>query len=171
MKYDVNVQEKKPKKHNRRNQRHKVKNAGLIPQQTTKIRQEYLDYDYIDQLSEEEKAWLNKFTEEYLNAALVLDDDNEIIPEENIHKDPKYKKLIYDANNSRNRDKYGQLKTQHKQYNKLIQYENAVNTIEEKQDISTSIEDNYIDFLDKKTVDQFLIEYELFMKTFTEFDE
>jgi len=61
-------------------------------------RQDEIDYDYLDKLSEEEKEWLNKFTEEYVNAK--VDPKN---LENNLHNTQKLKKECYDRNNARNR--------------------------------------------------------------------
>jgi hypothetical protein len=42
----------------------------LQKKSTRLIRQEYMDYDYVDQLSKEEKQWLADFTAEYYNASV-----------------------------------------------------------------------------------------------------
>lgn len=79
-----------------------VKNPGLNPNYNSKIKQEYLDYDYVSSLSAEEKAWLNDFTEEYYGAALDYKNlDN------NLHNTPELKKDCTDRNNARNRCIYG----------------------------------------------------------------
>lgn len=64
-----------------------------------KIRQEHIDCDYIDKLDNKEKAWLDKFNNEYVNASF-----NSKNPKKNLHKSKKLRKSCYDANNSRNRD-------------------------------------------------------------------
>lgn len=53
----------------------------------------------MDKLSESDKAWLNKFTEEYVNASL----DSENL-ENNFHSTDELKKDCYRRNNARNRD-------------------------------------------------------------------
>jgi len=42
----------------------------LQKKSTRLIRQEYMDYDYVDKLSKEEKQWLADFTAEYYNASV-----------------------------------------------------------------------------------------------------
>jgi hypothetical protein len=61
-------------------------------------RQALIDYDYLSQLTDEEKTWLNKFTEEYVNASF---DKNK---RKRLHKTKAQVKDCYDRNNSRNRD-------------------------------------------------------------------
>jgi hypothetical protein len=82
-----------------KNKRSKTKYPALKPELNLKSRYELIDYDYIDKLSESEKTWLNKFTEEYVNAS--LDSDN---LENNFHSTDELKKDCYRRNNARNRD-------------------------------------------------------------------
>lgn len=56
-----------------------------------------IDYDYLDKLTEKEKAWLNKFTHEYTNAGKLNKKHKPL------HKTPEQKKDCYDRNNARNR--------------------------------------------------------------------
>lgn len=62
------------------------------------MRQELIDYDYVDQLSEADKTWLNKFTEEYINTNL---DRNSL--KNNLHNTKKLKKDCDDRSNARRR--------------------------------------------------------------------
>jgi len=80
------------KKHNRRS---KEKYPALKPDLNLKTRYELIDYDYLDKLSPQEMAWLNKFTSEYTNA-----DFRHSKP---LHSTKKRRKECYAANNSRNR--------------------------------------------------------------------
>lgn len=57
-----------------------------------------IDYDYVGKLSEKDKQWLNKFTEEYTNARFKP------VPSQNLHKNKAMRKDCYDRNNARNRD-------------------------------------------------------------------
>ena len=58
-----------------------------------------VDYDYIDKLSPEDKAWLDQFSSEYYGANLK----NKKYPTEE-------RKKIFDANNARNRDLWNNAK-------------------------------------------------------------
>lgn len=52
----------------KRTRRSQSKYPALDPRLNLRTRQEILDYDYIDQLSEKDKQWLNDFSSEYINA-------------------------------------------------------------------------------------------------------
>lgn len=86
----------KKKKTRRSNEKYPALKKRFMP----KVRQEYLDMDYIDDLNEEEKAWLNKFMDEELNAHFKND-------ERDITQSKEEKKEIYGKNNARNRCIYG----------------------------------------------------------------
>jgi hypothetical protein len=79
--------------------RNKSKYPALDPTLNLKTRYELLDYDYVNKLSEKDKAWLNKFTDEYVNDSLNREDLSK-----NLHNTPKLKKDCDDRNNARNRD-------------------------------------------------------------------
>lgn len=83
----------------KKTKRSKVKYSALDPSVNLKTRYELIaDYDYLNKLSEKEKAWLNKFTKEYVNADL----DNKR-KSKNLHKTDRLRKDCYDRNNARNR--------------------------------------------------------------------
>jgi hypothetical protein len=82
-----------------KSKRARTKYPALKPELNLKSRYELIDYDYVDKLSESDKAWLNKFTEEYVNASL----DSENL-ENNFHSTDELKKDCYRRNNARNRD-------------------------------------------------------------------
>lgn len=84
------------KKKNRRSQK---KYPALDPQYNLKTRQALLDYDYLDKLSEKEMKWLNKFTEEYVNASFPKGRGKK-----HLHKSQELKRDCYNRNNARNRD-------------------------------------------------------------------
>lgn len=91
------MSKKNAKKKTRRSE---VKYPALDPKYMPKVRQEYADIDYVDQLTEDEKAWLNKFIDEELNASFKND-------ERDLTQDPEKKREIYANNNARNRCLYG----------------------------------------------------------------
>lgn len=79
---------------------------NLIPSLNLKVRQELLDYDYVDKLSPQEKEWLNKFSGEYVGASFGKKDEAGEYPKTNIHKEQEQRKDCYDRNNWRNNDVY-----------------------------------------------------------------
>lgn len=82
----------------KKTKRGREKYPNLKPQLQLKTRYELYDMDYIDKLSDEEKAFMNKFMGEYANAAL----DTENL-ENNLHNTKELKKDCQDRNNARNR--------------------------------------------------------------------
>lgn len=87
--------------------RSKTKYPNLNPTYNLKTRQDLIDYDYIDKLNDEEKAFLDKFTKEYTNASFEKEDPKRKGKRrklKNLHKTKKLRKKSYDANNARNRD-------------------------------------------------------------------
>lgn len=82
------------KKKNRRSQ---TKNAALKPNLNIKNRQELIDFDYLDKLNDKEKAWLNNFVEEEINAN--FNHTGKIL-----NKTDEEKRTCYNRNNARNRD-------------------------------------------------------------------
>lgn len=85
--------------------RSKSKHPNLTKNLNTKVRQELIDYDYIDKLSDEEKAWLNQFTGEYLGGNFKKTKSGKY-SNKNLHKGQKMRKDCYDRNNWRNNDIY-----------------------------------------------------------------
>ena len=114
----------------KRTKRNSTKYPGLTKQTTLKIREELVDQDYINKLSESEKKWLSDFNEEWINAKL----DH---PGKKFHNTKKEKKLINDMNNSRNRDIQSRAKVQ----GKLEEYK-------PDKKVSYSVEDNLIEKID-----------------------
>lgn len=50
------------------------KNRGLYKQNHYKYNQEYVDYDYIDKLTDEEAEWLANFSDNYYSGRFKKDD-------------------------------------------------------------------------------------------------
>lgn len=82
------------KKKSRRSQ---AKYPALYPQYNLKTRTELFEIDYLNKLNDKEKAWLNSFNEEYVNANFTHDGKK-------IQRRKSHKKDSYDRNNARNRD-------------------------------------------------------------------
>jgi hypothetical protein len=76
--------------------RSKEKYPALIPHLNLRTRFEEIDYDYVDQLSDSEKDFLNRFTEEYTNASFRH--------KNRVHKKKKDELEAYTRNNQRNAD-------------------------------------------------------------------
>jgi hypothetical protein len=81
----------------KQNRRTREKYPALVPHLNLRSRFELIDYDYIDQLSEKDKEWLNRFTEEYTNASFKHKGAK-------IHKKKKDELESYQRNNQRNND-------------------------------------------------------------------
>lgn len=123
--------------------RSKVKYAALTPKYNSKIRQEYLDYDYIDKLSPEEKDWLAAFNSEYANNDFKHGFDPVI------RKTKKNKKKSGDANNARNRCAYGISKAT--TLLNMVPQEQVNNFFGESRDMSKNeTEDALIEYLNEK---------------------
>lgn len=162
--------EKKNKKLKRRNQ---VKNPALVYRFNHRLRQPQIDFDYLDQLNEEELAWLNRFMEEFNNASLNLDDAGHVIPDQNLHQTDDHKKSIYDSNNARNRDLYGLLKYKGEKFEggRLINYDDAIIEVENylSRDVDPdAMENSYVEFLEGKQIAEMLAEYDKAMSDFNE---
>lgn len=84
--------------------RSKAKYAGLDKSVNLKIRHELIDFDYLDKLTHKEKLWLSNFMREYAAADFTH-------AGKKLHKTKKSKKLVYDANNARNRDSFSVTKS------------------------------------------------------------
>lgn len=89
----VKKTKKLPKPKNRRAQ---AKYPALEKKFNLPSRQELLDFDYLHKLNDREKAFLNKFVEEEINASFRHKNP--------LNKSKKARKACYDRNNARNRD-------------------------------------------------------------------
>lgn len=83
--------------------RDKEKYPALNPKRAVGNRRELLEIDYLDQLSEKDKDWLNRFNEEFVIA-------NYQHKGKKIDKSKKARKASYDRNNARNRCTYTKAK-------------------------------------------------------------
>jgi len=80
----------------KKNKRNSTKNPALKKHLNLRSRAELIDYDYLHKLDEKELAWLNQFTEEYINAHIPKNKP--------LHKTKKLRKDCYSMNNKRNAD-------------------------------------------------------------------
>jgi hypothetical protein len=131
---------KKSSKKKKKTRRSEVKYPALDSSYMPKVRQEYFDLDYLDQLNDEEKEWMNKFMNEELNASFKNDDTD-------LAQTKEEKRKAYSKNNARNRCLYGVTKA-----NGLM--ENAdLTTVYKDQDVDNTkrlVEDAMIAEIDKK---------------------
>lgn len=92
---------------NRAKLKKRKKHADLDPMYMPRVRREYVDHDYVKQLTNEEKDWLSKFDSEFYGASIKKTKKG-TIRKEHLHSvDDDYAKELYDANNKRNNDLYG----------------------------------------------------------------
>lgn len=66
---------------------------------------EFIDFDYLDQLSEDEKMWLNQFVEEYYCGKIKKGDKKAL------HQGDRLRKDCYTRNNKINKDLYSICRT------------------------------------------------------------
>lgn len=71
---------------------------GLIKKCIKHAARDFMDYDYLDKLTEEELQFLDKFSREYYNANFTKND------RKNLHKGKLKKREIYRTDNARRRD-------------------------------------------------------------------
>ncbi len=151
-------------KKTRRNQQ---KYPGLNPRLTTRIRQEFHDFDYIEKLSDNDKSFLNKFIEEELNTKFKNDGTD-------FNQTKEDRKKIYDRNNHANRDVLGILKNKANRSNnkRLVNYDNVVGDLESNSDLNPMhLENAYAEFIEFKEIESFLEEYDQAMADFSEASE
>lgn len=108
---------------------------ALDPGVNLKSRIDKIDYDYIDKLNDEEKKFLNKFTEEYVNGYF----------KKHTKRINRNKKEMYDKNNAANRCLY----TKTKSYGSLNYLEDFIKDYESRTD-ENSYTDNINDYIDAK---------------------
>lgn len=138
--------------------RKSVKYPNLVPGYNVRNRQYQIDFDYLDQLNDEELAWLDKFVSEEINASFKKDGTD-------INTTDEQRRQLYTMNNRRNFDVYS-----------LNKAGSAVLTDEEKSegkttlnlwqsryDSTADLNDEYVEFIEKKQIDQMLEDYSNFM--------
>ncbi len=118
-----------------------VKNRYLKKSQNTKVRQVFMDIDYIDQLNEKEQAWLNKFLKEELNASLSKRDKRR----RDFNKTIKDRKRVFNNNNARNRCIYNIHES-----NLLLKYTGENDVPDHSQLTKEDVEDAVVDLIYRK---------------------
>lgn len=86
---------KSPKKSSKKKARDNVKYPDIKKAYNLKIRQDYAEIDYFDDLEDKDKRYINQFTKEFVNA------DTRGLK---LHKSKALKRDISSKNNARNRD-------------------------------------------------------------------
>lgn len=133
----------------RKKKRDITAHPGLDKKLFSKVKQEYHDMDYINQLDDKSKKWLSQFMEEHLGAQLDPDTLKNKYNRKAFHKTKKMRKDCFDRNNARQRDIYGLSKA----IGKLDDY-NSEDTAQYLESLSEedSYEDRLIDEIDKKNL-------------------
>lgn len=125
----------------------KKKYSGLDPKLFSKIRQEFHDLDYIDKLTEKEKAYLNAFMTEWLGANMNHEGKK-------LHKKVSEKRAIWRQNNKRNWDIYS-----------IGRATGRLSDIEDISEKSYNPENDLIDMIDNKNkIEEEIIEAEFFQE-------
>lgn len=143
----------KRKKYKKTKKRSELKFPSLNPRYNNRIRQEYQDYDYVDQLSNEEKQFLEDFNKEYYQASVGKQKDEGI--NNRFTKGREAVKEAQDNNNHRNNDTYGIIRNK-VSATKLLDYHGITNMVEEKYANEVdpeNIENAIIDYMDSKKLD------------------
>lgn len=128
----------------KKTRRKSTKYPGLKKNLNVKVRQELIDHDYIDKLSEEEKAWLSKFNEEYVSGSFKKTKGGNYSTK-NLHKTKKLRKDCWDRNNWRNNDVLGVTKA-----NGMLKDGESAQAILEDRSVRTAsqVEDTVISLID-----------------------
>lgn len=131
--------------------RGKVKYPGLKKAYKSRTKHEYLDQDYINDLTPELKEYLSKFNDEFYGANLDFKN-----LENNLHNTPELKKDCTDRNNANNRCVYSVAKARNKiidnthSFTEINEAVNIhINNLEEKI-TDNNIEDILIEYIDSK---------------------
>lgn len=110
-----------------------VKNPGIKPQYQSRLNREYVDYDYLDKLTEEEKTYLSKFSQEYYSGTHEKDENGNYrygdfdpkTGEGHLTDNDKDRRANYDRNNKKLKDVHGQIKV----FSGFVQYEELGTTV------------------------------------------
>lgn len=143
--------------------RSKIKQASLKPRFNSRIRQEYIDIDYIDDLDDTEanvklpsgemvteREYMHRFMREWNNASVPKQSEPN---KADLHRSKEEIKDCTDRNNRRNNDLYGQMKAQGKMMKQdLFQITNVIDDMESFNRNET--EDTLIEILSTKDLNE-----------------
>lgn len=135
----------------KKTKRSQTKNPNLKKNLNSRVRQEYIDMDYVDKLDEKQKEFLNKFTGEFYGGAFDKNENDEYT-DDNLMKTDAERKEMWNNNNARNRCLYGKIKNKVGNTH-LLNFEKVKNMVEDefaKNLDPDTIEDAIIDFIDSK---------------------
>jgi hypothetical protein len=111
-----------------------------------RVRKELVDMDYLKDLSEKDRQWIEKFSREYYGGSL-----NTESPRKNLHKSKAKIKECFDRNNKQNNDLFGVTKA-----NNLLDHDIIYKKVENTEYIhpsnvkSSLTEEALIAYIDNK---------------------
>lgn len=126
-------------KNKKSNRRSRAKYPNLNPRYNLKIRADLFDCDYAHKLNDEEKAYLDQFNSEYVNASFKKEDKprkGKRRKLKNLHKTSKLRKACYKANNDRNVDIYAKAKAGGTLFNIEDQFRNEEDLHEKLEELN-----------------------------------
>ena len=93
----------------KKNKRASKKFPALDPRVNSRTKQQYIDYDYLDKLTQDEKEWLNRFSGEYYSGDFKKESgsvrgDGKYLKDCIHPTDAATRKECYDRNNHNNMD-------------------------------------------------------------------
>lgn len=146
----------------KKQKRDKEKHPSLKPQFNTRIRQEYTDQEYADDLDDTKKVhklpsgqmvtakeWLSIFMNEWNNASVPKQEDAH---KGKLHRSKKRIKECTDRNNARNSDVYGIAKARNLAHH-IEPYALNKKIDETVYSATNNVEDAIIDMMDKERLD------------------
>lgn len=157
-------------KNEKKSRRSKIKYPNLIKKYNSRIKQEYLDQDYLDKLSPAELEWLDSFMRNY-NSAGFKDDGSDV------DDSPEARKETYDRNNARNRCLYGNYRNKPDRYNNqvLISFDAALEKNSDRfegvllrETDMLKTESALVELIEERELAEIMREYAAAMRGFTE---
>jgi len=126
------------------------KRDPLKTKDQSRLRRQFIDYDYIKKLSPEEREFLAKFTDEYYGGGgFKRGEDGKFDYTDNVHKTDELRRDCYNKNNQNQRCIYSLAKTTNKVYELEEAITKAENSGENLQDLfNLNHEDDIIELID-----------------------